>query len=347
MAMVNKAHVSVATGDALDVRSFHVTQAMSRLFRIEVEAVSRNPDIDFDAIIGLPAELSLTTAHASPSWSGLCVEMDQLRVDPGNLATYTLVLAPQAYLLTQRKNYRIFQYMSELEIVRQILGEWGVPHEARVDEAAHIARKFRVQYGESDFDFVCRMLEDAGISFHFGGSGEGTTMVLDDEPHERDAEAPPLTFQDRPGTTSGTFATQLSLTQRTRPGKATIGDLEYRRASTQQPLLSAKGGLEQESALEQFHYEPGAFLYVAPAGGNTPAADDRGTARTDESSGARKANDRLLGARQDATRITFESNVISIAPGTILSITDHPHATVTESPLLATSASIAGDHDDD
>src|SRR5687768_16380700 len=133
MEMKNQARARIATGDALDVRSFQVTQAMSRLFRVEVGFVSSNPDIDFDAVIGQPAEFSLATAESNQSWSGICIDIDQIRVEADNLATYTLVIAPRAYLLTQRKNYRIFQYKSELDIVRQILGEWGVPHRAQVD----------------------------------------------------------------------------------------------------------------------------------------------------------------------------------------------------------------------
>jgi type VI secretion system secreted protein VgrG len=345
--MVNQVRVSVATGDLLDVRSFQVTQAMSRLFRIEIEVTCTNPDVDFDGVIGLAADFSLATATSSHSWSGICVEMDQIRTDHGNLSTYTLVIAPRAYLLTQRKNYRIFQYKSELEIVQQLLGEWDVPFRTQVDPAAHVARKFRAQYNESDFDFISRMLEDAGISFYFEGSSDGTTMVLDDEPQDRALSLPLLQFHDRPGATDARFVSQLVFAQRTRPGKTTIGDVEYRRASTAQPRLSATGGLQQEKLLEQFDHEPGAFLFVGGGGGNTPAADDRGTARTDEVSGGRKTNNRLLGRRQDAMRVAFESNVLALSPGATLSVVGHPHASITESDLLVQSASIEGNHDDD
>ncbi len=346
--MVNQAQVGVATGDSLDVRSFQVTQAMSRLFRIEVAAVSSNPDIDFDEIIGKEARFSLSTASSRHAWTGICVEIDQIRVDKDNLATYSLVLVPRAYLLTQRKNYRIFQFKSEIDIVRQILGEWGVEHRVQVDSGSHLPRKYRVQYAESDFDFVCRMLEDAGISFHFEGSDDGTTMVLDDAPQTRELGFPLLAFHDKPEVGDTRFVTQVGVAQRTRPGKTTVGDLDYRRASTQQPRLSATGGLGQESVLEQFDYQPGAFLYQGSGGGNTPAADDRGASRTDESAGNRKTQGWLSGRRQDAMRASLESNELGLAPGAIFSISGHPHAALgSGSSLLVTSASIEGEHDDD
>ncbi len=347
MAVVNQSRVGVKSGDALDVRTFQITQAMSRLFRVEVEVVSHNPDIDFDEVIGNDAHFSLSSGASSHTWRGVCVDMEQIRVDRENLATYTLSIAPRAYLLTQRKNYRIFQYKSEIEIVQQILGEWGVPHRAEIDPAAHLARKFRVQYGESDFDFVSRMLEDAGISFYFEDADDETTMVLADEPQAREVSHANLHFHDEPGTTDVRFVTAVALTQRTRPSKNTIGDLEYRRPSTQQPRLSANRGLAQEAPLERFDYEPGVFLFTAPKGGNTPAADDRGTARTDEGTGSRRTENRLLGRRQDAVRVALESNVLALTPGTTLSVFAHPHPSVSKGALLVTSAAIAGGHDDD
>src|SRR6185312_4606459 len=41
--------LSIASGDALDVREFTVRERMSALFSVSVVAVSENPDIDFEA----------------------------------------------------------------------------------------------------------------------------------------------------------------------------------------------------------------------------------------------------------------------------------------------------------
>src|SRR5688572_24750969 len=153
---MNHVRVNVETGDQLDVRSFSVKQVMSRLFRVELTVVSNNLDIDFGGVIGSEATFSMGTVLSSRSWTGICTEIDQVRVDRGELATYTLTIAPRAYLLTQRKNYRIFQFMSELDIVKQLLDEWAVPYRVQADASAHLPRKFRVQYGESDFTFLSR-----------------------------------------------------------------------------------------------------------------------------------------------------------------------------------------------
>ncbi len=343
----NDARVTIATEDGLDVRSFSVHEGMNQLFRIELRALSKNLDVDFDAVIGAEASFSLARETSTRRWTGICLEMEQLRADEQGVATYRLVLVPRAWLLTQRKNYRIFQYASELDIVRQLLGEWGVEHEVRVNPSAHVARKFRVQYGESDFVFASRMLEDAGISYSFQESAAGTKLVLDDEPQSRAMGFPMLPFHERPSL-GESFVTRVAVRSRLRPGTTTIGDLDYRRRSTGQPRVSATAGLPQEQRLEQFDYEPGAMLYSAPAGGKSPTADDRGTARTDEAAGARKAKNRLLGRRHDAKVVSFESNVLELAPGSILGVLGHPHRTLAANAgLLVTVATLEGEHDGD
>ncbi|NUP12610.1 MAG: type VI secretion system tip protein VgrG [Polyangiaceae bacterium] len=339
------ARATIATGDGIDVRHFSVRDAVSELFEIELTVVSTNLDIDFDEVIGNPASFALFSKGPAQAWSGLCKEMEQIRVDDQGLATYRVTIVPRAWLLTQRKNYRIFQYQSELEIVKVLLGEWGVEHEAKVDAARHVARKFRVQYGETDFAFVSRMLEDAGISYYFEAAGETTKLVLDDAPDMGEVGHPLVRFHDRPDVTDGRFVTHLAVHSRLRPGTMTIHDIDYRRPSLQQPKQSASAGLPQESRLEQLDYEPGAFLYTAESGGKTPFADDRGTARTNESIGRTKTTNRLHGKRNDAKVVEFDSDILGLRPGQLLSIANHPHRTVQGAAgLLVTRATIEADY---
>jgi type VI secretion system secreted protein VgrG len=337
----NDAWTTIASGDPVDVRSFSVRQHINELFLIELVVVSSNLDIDFDEVIGQDAEFALQTATGTQRWSGVTVEMAQERVEETGLATYRLQIAPRAWLMTQRKNYRIFQFESELDIVKKLLSEWGVIHDVRA--GGHKPRKFRTQYGETDFAFARRMLEDAGINFTFVWTEAGTSMVLDDAPESRELTHPLLRFHDEPSVTDGGFVTKVGVRSRTRPGKMTIGDVDYRRASTQQPRLSASSGLAHESALEQFEHEPGAFLYQTE-GGSTPFADDRGASRTDEAVGSRKTLNRLLGKRGDAKVIRFESDVLALEPGCILSVLDHPHRALQETGLLVIGATIAGEY---
>ncbi len=332
--------LEVASGDQLDVRHFTLKQRMNELDRVDLRVVSPNGSIALSDVIGKPATLHVASAPYTRTFSGVCVEMELVRVDQGHLATYTLALAPRAWLLTQRKNYRIFQFMSEVDIVRQLLNEWGVEHEVRLSRT-HKPRKYRVQYDETDWAFVCRMLEDAGISYFFE---DHTKLVLDDEPQSRELLFPSLQFHDTPGVADTSFVTAVSIVQAVRPGSMTIGDLDYRLPSTNQPRLGAEGGLAQESRLEQFDYEPGAFLFQGAGGGSSPTADDRGASRTDVGAGRERTEGRLLSRRQGAKRVRFESNVLALAPGALLSVRGHPHRALAAGQLV-TGSLFAGSHD--
>src|SRR5690242_20140569 len=113
--------VSVASHDALDVRRFHVAQQISSLFEISIIAVSPNANLDFDAIVGQPATFEIDSGAPSPSrlrsWAGICSHIQQLSAEEARLWTYELTIVPSLWFATQRRNHRIFQQMSALEIV--------------------------------------------------------------------------------------------------------------------------------------------------------------------------------------------------------------------------------------
>src|SRR5262249_46795700 len=130
------------------------------------------------------------------SWSGICNHFEQIRVEPGGSSTYDLSIVPALWMLTQRKNHRMFQQISEPDIVLKILKEWNIEPDVRIDRGAYKKRKYRVQYAESDFAFISRMLEDAGIAYYFERKGEETKLVLSDSPHTNRKRRHPLSFVD-------------------------------------------------------------------------------------------------------------------------------------------------------
>ncbi|WP_245678245.1 type VI secretion system Vgr family protein [Chondromyces crocatus] len=314
----------VASDDALDVRHFSVHERISSLFEATVVVMSGNAAIDFDAVVGQPAGLSLRAGSQVRTWAGICSQLHQVGVEEEGLSTYQITLVPDLWLATQRRNYRIFQQLSEPDIVLQLLAEWGIEPEVRLT-GVYKKRKYRVQYAESDYAFMSRMLEDAGISFYFAPIEGGTRLVLSDAPHFATPRQSKLPFKDDISMESGEYATRLRIGQRVRPGRYTMRDHDYRRASSNQPLSSAEAAnVSIEKRLERFHYTPGAFLFGTDRGDDTPSADDRGKARTDEGEAALLSQKRLEAKRASAKTCTFDTNAPDLAPGMVLSLLDHP-----------------------
>jgi type VI secretion system secreted protein VgrG len=338
---VYRAEVQVATHDTLDVRHFVVSERVSSLFEVRVRAVSHNPDVDFEGVIGQAMSF---VAHGAEvrTWAGVCSDLQQVRVEEHHLSTYELTLVPRLWLLTQRRNHRMFQHLTELDIVQKILGEWGITPTLRLT-GQYKKRKYRLQYGESDYTFICRMLEDAGVSFYFDNSGE-SGLVLDDGPQNNTLRTP-IAFRDRPTDSMELeHVTEVHVGRRLRPGKYTVRDHDYRRPANYELLAASTGGDGVEGKLERFHYVPGAFLYESQKGEDTPYADDQGKYRADEAEAATLAQRRLESERTNMREVTFKTNVLDLAPGTVLSFLDHPKSELgPKKRLLVTESRLEGE----
>ena len=338
--------VSVASGDDLDIRHFQVVERMNELFEIAIDALCENPDIDFEAVVGQP--MSFTVRKGGDgldvrTWTGICSHIEQVGAEERGLSTYKLVLVPVLWLLTQRRNHRMFQVQSEVDIARKLLGEWNISTEESLS-GRYKKRKYRVQYGESDFTFLCRMLEDAGISFYFKTEDDETKLVLHDTPQLNPRRELPIAFRDNPTDANREHVTAVHIGRSIRPGKYTVRDHDYRRSPAYDLRGSAKAAGGVEEALEQFEYSPGAFLYESESGDATPIADDRGRYRTDEKEASALALRRLDAKRGPARTVTFETNTLDLGPGTTLSFLDHPKSELSPGKaLLVTSVSLRGE----
>ena len=160
---------------------------------------------------------------------------------------------PRLWLASQRRNHRIFQLKTELEIAKELLDEWGIHHREKI-EGQYKSRKYRVQYGETDFAFLTRMLEEAGISFHFAGH-DGATVVLTDAPQHAGERPRPIAFHDEPSVSDEEHVTAVHVSRQVRPGKLTLRDHDYRKPADYVVGASAStAGVEER--LETFQYRP-------------------------------------------------------------------------------------------
>jgi type VI secretion system secreted protein VgrG len=96
---------------------------------------------------------------------------------------YTMELVPWAWLLTQRTNSRIHQNKDVLEIVDAVFVELRNDFPLAKCEHTKFTRQLRkrdycVQYQETDFNFISRLLEVEGLSFYFEHTADNHVMVV-------------------------------------------------------------------------------------------------------------------------------------------------------------------------
>ncbi len=345
---------------SLSVRRFSVHEAVSSLFTVSVWARAENPSVDLEAIVGKQASLRVVSGQVfalhggSRFWTGVVSSIEQVQavqsgVSAKELSTYYLRIVPTLWLLTQRRGYRTFQHISIPDIVDRLLSEWSITPTWKIDRAKYPRLEYRVQYGESDYAFFSRLLEEAGIAFTFPDDATaGSTLVLNDELTIGEPRSGgSLRFVDNPNQASEKeFVTNVRLLHEVRPGAHVIRDYDFRN-----PAFALRGEAPKaagpEDKYEQYRYEPGAFLVEGGKGGGTPSADDKGTARHDNAFGTGRAERMLQGERLGKRSTSFDTNILDLWPGRIVTFDRHPHVELTESAkLLVTELSIEGTPDE-
>jgi type VI secretion system secreted protein VgrG len=335
-------------GAPLSVRSLHVTEAMSRLFEIELVARSEDPDVDLEAPIGRSAALGLRIEMRDGvierNFSGLCVRAAQTRVEPSGLSTYSISLRPALWRLTQRRNYRLFQHISVLDIAKKLLDEWSIDYQLVVDESRYPKYELRTQYDESDHAFLSRLLEEAGIAYFFDDSRGRSILVLHDAPQSGVERAAPIPFADDStlhASRNMEYVTALEVAHLALPASFAHRDYDFRRPSL--PLFGrARSESSAEQAWEQYRYEPGGFLHENNEGGSTPTADDKGPGRHEEGFGTQRTTVAMERLRADKRAIRFDSSVLDLQPGRVLRVTEHPGQLLGH-PLLSIEHSFSRD----
>ena len=97
-------------------------------------------------------------------------------------AECTLTLEPSLSLLALGRVMRIWQNISVPDLVRTLLSDYGITHLDLQLYGSYPAREYCVQYRESAFNFIHRLLKEEGIYYFFRHSEFRHTMVLTDHP---------------------------------------------------------------------------------------------------------------------------------------------------------------------
>jgi type VI secretion system secreted protein VgrG len=329
--------------DLFYVREFSVRERMSEPFEVAIVALSPNHDVNLEDVVGKGAGLIIPGGLGVLGWTGVCAHMEQLEIELSETgrSTYFLRVVPSLWLLTQRRNHRIFQHQTVRDIVRKVLSEYRVQVAFElIDDPPPL--EYRVQYGESDFAFVSRLLEEAGISYYFerhvagekteGGGGSfslNTRMVCCDNP-DFNMTMGEIPYRPEPNEShrKTAFVTKVSMGHRTRPGKFTFHDYNFRNPNT--PLLQSsevklKPKEKIEEPYEHFQYFHGSSLIeVRSANDKKPVADSQSMARHDEKELKARAQRAAEAKRHEKRQVRFESNEPSLCPGQVLSISEHP-----------------------
>jgi type VI secretion system secreted protein VgrG len=172
--------LTVLGSDVLVLQRFSGQEGMSALFAFEVDCLAASADIDFDALIGTHATVTLTTRAGERPFDGIVTEAKWLGAGE-NGQRYRLILRPWFFLASLRRNQRIFHNKTVVQILEELLGAYADAGALKPQLTAdYPVLEYTVQFRESDLDFACRLMERHGISYHFQHHAGQHDMVLTD-----------------------------------------------------------------------------------------------------------------------------------------------------------------------
>lgn len=177
---LGKLHTVLGENELVLLR-FTGSDKMNALFEFQIEALSANPAINFDDLIGTHATVELD-AQGGPKFHDGVVTSAQWAGPGENGVRYNLTLRPWLWLAGRKRNQRIFHNKTVDAILKELLAPYQTAGALFANKCieTYPTLEYTVQYRETDLEFASRMMERFGISTHFE-HGQGThTLVLTD-----------------------------------------------------------------------------------------------------------------------------------------------------------------------
>jgi type VI secretion system secreted protein VgrG len=243
----------------LRVIRFEGREGLSRPFHFNIELASLDSSVDFDGLVGKPGLLTILYPDGERLVNGRILSFEQTR-EGTEYTYYQARLTPLFWFLKYRRDCRIFQKKTVREIVDEVLRDAGVPSDQFrfALQKTYEQREYTVQYHETDYAFVSRLLEEEGIFYFFEHSRENHVMVMGDSPvaHLAIDGQSEIAFREPMGMVhEEDYISQWRFGQRVRSGAVTMRDFDFKQP--QKDLETNETG-DKDTSLEVYEY-PGIY----------------------------------------------------------------------------------------
>ncbi len=248
--------------DALVLRSIALQEQLGRPFNFEIELSSEDGEVKFDDLIGTNATIRLELPEkATRYFNGIVSRLSQ-GANKGGLAHYRATLVPWLWLLTRTADCRIFQNKSVPDIIEAVFkGHDLNDYELKLSET-HGPREYCVQYRETDFNFVSRLMEQEGIYYYFKHENAKHIMVLADaiSAHAPFTGYEEVTYSELEKGADGQEAiTDWQIEKQVQPGAYVLNDFDFIKPKASLLAVANVTRNHAGSAFEIFDY-PGDYV---------------------------------------------------------------------------------------
>ncbi|WP_405055560.1 type VI secretion system Vgr family protein [Kosakonia oryzae] len=209
-------------------------EALSEPFTLALTVLGTDARIDRSQLLGQPVTVTVPTQTGTRYFNGKVtrVAVSATELSGTRYAVYQLTVEPDVWPMKRDRNLRIFQGQTVPQIVKTLLGEYQVSLEDRLSGSYRVW-DYCVQYQESSFDFISRLMELEGIAYHFRHEADRHTLVLTDDAAEFKPfpgyETIPYHQTPSGGSTDEEGISQWALEDSVTPGIYSLDDYDFRK----------------------------------------------------------------------------------------------------------------------
>jgi type VI secretion system secreted protein VgrG len=282
-------------------------EAFSRMTEYTIVTLSDSPDLDPYSLLGKQLTVSIELPRGGRRHFNSHVTAFRQIGFTKHYTRYEIVAHPWLWFLSRARDCRIFQKKKIPEIIKEVFGKYPIAQYEMRLSADYTEQEYCVQYRESDFQFVSRLMEQEGIYYFFTHSDGQHKLVMADHP-AHDAFPGYKSLPYLPGAGSDQELERVidwACAYQVQSGTFVLDDYDYNKPRVE---------LKQQSQEIRPHSEAAHEVYDYPGKFDTPSKGENYV--------------RIRQEEQQGRHLTFhgKSNAWGLATGYELSLTGHPRS---------------------
>lgn len=253
----------------LEFESMTGWEELGRLFELKLNLLSEKKDITLDAVLGKNVTVEIEfTSEKKRYFNGDIVRFRQLTKSVDGSTCYEAIVRPRLWFLTRTSDCKIFQQKSATEIIDAVLQDHGITDVKKSLSGTYNAREYCVQYNETDFDFISRLMEEEGIYYFFEYETGKHTLVFADassahQPIVAKDGKEEVPFQLKKKGYSEASIYDWSLMQEVESGVYAHKDYDFTKSRAELTSQSQISRSHAHANMELFYFDPNRFTVGA------------------------------------------------------------------------------------
>ncbi len=243
-------------------------EGLSQVADFQIECLSAETSIDLDGILGKLVSLRASIPDEKDRFfTGYVIGISHVSTQDRYQA-YRLQVRPWLWFLTRTTDCKIFQSKTVPDIIKEVFADHKIAEVRDALTGSYKTWDYCVQYRESDYNFVCRLMEQEGIYYFFEYKKDKNVLVLADaySAHSPIDGSADIEFVENAGAQEESdYISDWSYQRQVQPGKMVLTDFDFTKPSVKLEGTAAVPREHGEGKHEIFDH-PGDFEYKVSDG---------------------------------------------------------------------------------